>query len=217
MPLLYQTPPATRTGSVPPRFHQLVPLHYQTFIPKGRINATPPPWSSAPSQNRILGNKLLLAPTPLPPLRNCYDMNKNFDSEGVALSPKYNDDVSIEKNRKQCEGQTTVRFSSRSRLEIWSPNSIKIKNTSGSALGNLSSSSTPATVASSSDPVTGGEGSMETSQVGKREVWKNIADLTWAFGTERPGDEDFYPTEVAQVIGWQVDPSPPQEEEEVKC
>ena len=116
--------------------------------------------------------------------------------------------------QKALEREARERYGNGSRLSRWSSNLVE--DLPDSEPGYSSSSDASTKVASSRTSETGGEGSMVMNVVGsngKREIWmpllqkqwKDVTDMTWAFGgPPRSDDPEHYMTHIVEKMGWQV-------------
>ena len=127
----------------------------------------------------------------------------------------------VECDKKAMEREMKERFKTVSRLPRWC---VKLmEDLPGSEPGSSSSLSDASTkVASSRNSEVGDERNMVVSVVGpngRRGVrapyverrWKDVTDMTWAFGEPpRPDDPQHYITHVVEKMGWQVDGPRPE-------
>jgi hypothetical protein len=117
--------------------------------------------------------------------------------------------------RKTMEREMKERYGTGSRLPKWC--SKLLEDLPGSDCSS-SSSGVSTKVASSGNFEVGDGESMGVRIVGRREIgvprvqkpWKDVADMTWAFGEPpNPDDREDYMTCIAERVGWQVhDPRP---------
>jgi hypothetical protein len=223
---IYQTPPA-RSDSVPLGIYQPPQVYSQNFVQNRRKDAEPVSWPPTPRHNPIPGNSPLFTSIPPPRRPPFYDGIRTFDFVGAILSSGCNRDTFIEAYQRE-NGFPP----SQAAWGIWEKlvgrvvaTKIKLEEERQHAACS-SSSDAPTKETSSRNSVAGDAGNVMTSDVGsngnerikvlrqRRERWKDITDMTWAFGEpERDDDPDFYITHVAQAIGWQADPSSSDSEE----